>query len=75
VFGITPVLSPSAAAPPHDSGRERGFSGYAYKQNWRPGQWRVAVETADGREIGRRAFSVREDDEPQTNRAMATDTR
>jgi hypothetical protein len=47
-------------------GRERGFTGYAYKQNWRPGQWRVAVETADGREIGRRDFSVREDGPSQT---------
>jgi hypothetical protein len=56
-------------------GRERGFSGYTYKQNWRPGEWRVAVETSDGREIGRRAFSVRQDDEPPTNRAMTTDIR
>jgi hypothetical protein len=56
-------------------GRERGFTGYAYKQNWRSGRWRVTVETADGREIGRREFSVREDDEPLTNRAMATETR
>ena len=42
-------------------GRESGFAGFAYKQNWRPGDWRVTVETADGREIGRRAFSVRDD--------------
>lgn len=56
-------------------GRERGFSGYTYKQNWRPGQWRVAVETADGREIGRHTFSVREDPEPATDRAMTTDLR
>jgi hypothetical protein len=56
-------------------GRERGFAGYTYKQNWRPGEWRVSVETIDGREIGRRAFTVREDDDPVTNRAMSTDTR
>jgi hypothetical protein len=56
-------------------GRDRGFTGYTYKQNWRSGQWRVAVETADGREIGRREFSVREDTEPLTNRAMTTDVR
>ena len=56
-------------------GRERGFTGYTYKQNWRAGQWRVAVETIDGREIGRRDFSVREDDDPLTDRAMTTDTR
>ena len=39
-------------------GRESGFAGVAYKQNWQAGDWRVTVETADGREIGRRAFSV-----------------
>jgi hypothetical protein len=56
-------------------GRERGYAGYAYKQNWRPGEWRVAVETGDGREIGRHAFSVREDPEPLTDRAMSTEQR
>jgi Protein of unknown function (DUF2914) len=56
-------------------GREHGFAGYTYKQNWRPGQWRVAVETADGREIGRHGFSVREDPDPLENRALTTDRR
>jgi hypothetical protein len=56
-------------------GRERGYAGYTYKQNWRPGEWRVAVETGDGREIGRHAFSVRDDPDPLTDRAMTTDTR
>jgi hypothetical protein len=42
-------------------GREEGFGGYAYKQNWSPGEWRVAVETEDGREIGRTRFKIEPD--------------
>jgi len=55
-------------------GREGGFAGFAYKQNWRPGDWRLTVETFDGREIGRRTFSVRAD-EPSRARTLTTDTR
>ena len=44
-------------------GREEGFGGYAYKQNWSPGDWRVAIETEDGREIGRTRFEIRQDPE------------
>lgn len=39
-------------------GREKGFRGYAIKQNYSPGDWRVSVETTDRREIGRIYFSV-----------------
>jgi len=42
-------------------GREEGFGGFAYKQNWSPGEWRVAIETEDGREIGRTRFEIRPD--------------
>jgi hypothetical protein len=56
-------------------GREGGFAGYAYKQNWRPGDWRVIVETVDGREIGRRTFSVREDAASAGNREMRVQIR
>jgi hypothetical protein len=42
-------------------GKEEGYAGYSYKQNWRAGDWKVTVETADGREIGRRLFNVRDD--------------
>lgn len=44
-------------------GREEGFGGYSYKQNWSPGDWRVAIETEDGREIGRTRFEIRPDPE------------
>ncbi|MGO8970701.1 MAG: DUF2914 domain-containing protein [Myxococcaceae bacterium] len=52
----------SDAVPLHISGgRDEGYAGYSYKQNWRSGDWRVTVETSDGREIGRRRFTVEED--------------
>jgi len=42
-------------------GKDEGYAGYSYKQNWRPGDWLVSVETRDGREIGRRTFTVVDD--------------
>lgn len=39
-------------------GREHGFRGYAIKSNYEPGNWKVQVETLDGREIGRIYFSI-----------------
>lgn len=39
-------------------GRQEGFRGYSVKQNYQPGDWRVQVETTDGREIGRLYFEV-----------------
>ncbi len=49
-------------------GREQGFRGSAYKSNWRVGDWRVEVETEDGRTIGYITFTVEEDPstEPRT---------
>lgn len=42
-------------------GREEGFRGFGRKQNFRPGNWRVLVETNDGREVGRISFTVEAD--------------
>jgi Protein of unknown function (DUF2914) len=56
-------------------GREGGYAGYSYKQTAPAGDWRVIVETFDGREIGRRSFTVHTDQEPSEERTMAVDTR
>jgi len=34
------------------------LGGVTFKQHVRPGQWRVSVETEDGRPIGRVSFTV-----------------
>jgi hypothetical protein len=39
-------------------GRERGYRTYAYVTNPRNGDWRVSLETEDGREVGRLSFTV-----------------
>jgi len=39
-------------------GREQGFRGYGVKSNYQPGDWKVQVETTDGREIGRVYFKL-----------------
>ena len=42
-------------------GREEGFRGYTYKENYTTGHWQMRVETQDGRELGRIYFEVQED--------------
>jgi hypothetical protein len=42
-------------------GREAGYRGYTVKQRLIPGDWRVDVETADGRVVGRVKFRVAQD--------------
>jgi hypothetical protein len=43
---------------PITGGRENGYRGYSYKSKLRPGNWRVDIETKDGRAMGRLNFSV-----------------
>lgn len=42
-------------------GREEGFRGYASKQFYTLGDWRVIVETSDGREVGRIRLEITPD--------------
>lgn len=39
-------------------GREEGYRGYIAKSNYETGDWRVSVQTNDGREVGRIHFEV-----------------
>src|SRR5712671_7451244 len=39
-------------------GREEGFRGYGAKASYQPGDWKVQIETNDGREIGRIYFEL-----------------
>lgn len=39
-------------------GREGGYRGYTLKKNVKAGDWRVAVRTPEGRELGRVGFSL-----------------
>lgn len=49
-------------------GREEGFRGFTAKANYQPGDWRVSVETSDGREIGRLGLTVVDDPAPNEPR-------
>ncbi len=42
-------------------GRDEGFRGFGSKQFYSVGDWRVVVETSDGREVGRISFEVQTD--------------
>ena len=42
-----------------NGGREEGYRGYSVKQNYQEGEWKISVETTDGREIGRIYLTVR----------------
>ena len=46
---------------PIKGGREQGYRGYAYKENYQPGEWRVEVETGDGRVLGGVVFRIEQD--------------
>jgi hypothetical protein len=42
-------------------GRKEGFRGYGSKQFYKLGNWRVIVETSDGREVGRINIKLKKD--------------
>lgn len=52
-------------------GREMGYRGYGYKANYAPGNWRVFVETKDGREVGSLSFAIQEDDSKQPRQFLS----
>jgi hypothetical protein len=43
-------------------GRDDGWRGFTVKTHYRPGRWRVIVQTSDGRELGRIGLTVVPDD-------------
>lgn len=43
-------------------GRDEGFRGFGSKSYFQPGDWRVIVETSDGREVGRISFTIEVDE-------------
>lgn len=44
-------------------GRGEGYRGFTVKSRFKPGRWRVVVETSDGRELGRIGLRVEPDPE------------
>lgn len=53
-------------------GREGGYRAYSFKQRLNPGDWRVDVETEDGRIIGRVSVQVETQDETQPSLTTVT---
>ncbi len=49
-------------------GRNGGFRGYTYKQDLTPEEWRVHVETENGRTVVTHDFSVVTDAPPEPDR-------
>jgi hypothetical protein len=42
-------------------GRDQGFRGFGTKSHYQHGDWRVVVETSDGREVGRINLTIEDD--------------
>jgi len=47
-------------------GRDGGFRGFGSKSNFQPGDWRIEVETSDGREVGRIGMTIEMDESSDT---------
>jgi hypothetical protein len=41
-----------------NGGRQKGFRGFTYIQNWQAGEWRVAIETEDARTLSVDEFNI-----------------
>jgi hypothetical protein len=66
--------SADAIPLPVSGGREEGYRTVTRKTNYQPGDWRVQIETSDGREVGRIHFKVEAD--PDTGeRTQKTEVR
>ncbi|MBI5210156.1 MAG: DUF2914 domain-containing protein [Elusimicrobia bacterium] len=61
-WGPAGWLESDAVALDIVGGRDGGFRTYAVKSRYKPGRWRVRVETSDGRELGRIDFTLAADD-------------
>ena len=54
-------------------GRDHGFRGFTWKENFQPGKWQVRIETMDNREIGRLNFDVEMSSDPSQERRFLID--
>ncbi|MCC2640850.1 MAG: conserved rane protein of unknown function [Nitrospira sp.] len=68
--GNTPFIHADRIPLKITGGREGGYRAYTFKQGLDPGEWRVDVETEDGRVIGR--ISVRVEERGEGPRALKT---
>jgi hypothetical protein len=59
-------LAQSVVSFPISGGRDGGYRAYTIKSHPKPGDWRVDVESEDGRLIGRLRFAVVESPNPVT---------
>ncbi|MDR3606222.1 MAG: DUF2914 domain-containing protein [Oligoflexia bacterium] len=56
-----------------EGGRENGYRGITLKKNYQPGEWRVQIETADAREVGRINFTIETDESTDVRDVVTTE--